>query len=151
MEAPVNIVVESPDAEKANLVGRAIAQGLKDNFGFEQVVHAHIVTDTPGFRAWTASTTEETEESLLQAMVRHNPGIMQTPVTVMSREQTDPMTDSALACKPALMVGGIGEQGQTFEELRDAAWQRAQATLRPQVEKFAKDIIEMFNPSDVKS
>lgn len=164
-DAPVNILVESPDPVKAKLVGEAIALGLKENFGFSQVVHANIVTDTPGFRAWTVSTKEETQESLLAAMVRHNPDIMKTPVTVMSREQESyPTMSSTLQCKPSQMVGGIGEQGQTFDELREmvaglerpsyeamreAAWQKAQAKLQPAVEKFAHDMAEMFEQGGV--
>lgn len=122
MEAPVNIVVESPDGEKAALVGRAIAQGLKENYGLEQVVAAHLVHDSPGFRAWVGHEGEEKQESLLDAMKAHNPGFFQTPVTILSREapddsQVDLNNLPNLADRTNILsLGAIGERGITAEE-----------------------------------
>jgi hypothetical protein len=126
MEAPVNIVVESPDGEKAALVGRAIAQGLKENYGLEQVVAAHLVHDSPGFRAWVGVEGEEKKESLLDAMKTHNPGFFQTPVTILSREAKDASAVDfndlpQLADRTNILsLGAIGEKGVTAEEVSSA-------------------------------
>ena len=87
MEAPINIVVESPDGKAAELVGRAIGQTLQDTYGFKDVMVGHVVADKPGFRAWHATTIhEEKPESLLDAMRDANPQLFQAPVTVISQE-----------------------------------------------------------------
>ena len=163
MEAPINIVVEWPDGEKAELVGRAIAQGLKDNYGFEQVLHAHIVADSPGFRAWKMQVEDVEEQSLLQAMVAHNPGIMQTPVTVLTRQADDAAAVDLgslprLADKPnVISLGGIGETGVTAEELqnfatagtpeemRDKAWEQAKPELMEKAREFAQEVEQLFD------
>jgi hypothetical protein len=148
MEAPVNIVVESPDGKKAALVGRAIAQSLKDNYGFEQVMSAHLVEDSEFFRSWQVPSGEESEESLLSAMVALNPGIMQTPVTIVSREQPD-TTQVEMGSVPSLgqdkrpdvlTIGGIGEVATSLEELREQAWKQyepqAKENLVREIENF---------------
>jgi hypothetical protein len=152
METPVNILVESPDPVKANLVGKAIAQGLRDGYGFNTVMHAHVLVDTPESRSWTVSTAEEQEESILQAMVNLNPNIMDTPVTIVSRgndgtDEPDIAKVDQLLGKRGILLQGIGEEGMGLEELQEQAWRAAQPTIRPMVEKFAQDIIEMFDTS----
>lgn len=122
MNAPVNIVVESPDAKAAELVGRAIGQSLKDTYGFNNVVVANIQADTPGFRAWTSTQgADEKPETLLDAMRDANPQLFDAPVTVISREnvntaEVDVDSMGFLANRPTLSLGAIGEQGITAEE-----------------------------------
>ncbi|BDD79601.1 hypothetical protein [Burkholderia phage FLC9] len=150
MEAPVNILVESTDPHKANLVGKAIAEGLRSNYGFERVMHAHVLVDEPEARSWTVSTVQEQEESILQAMHNLNPGIAETPVTILSRVNNEtPEVDFSnidkLAGKPAILLQGIGEEGDTFEQLREKAWQAAQPRIQPLVDKFVEQAQEFFD------
>lgn len=132
MEAPINIVVESPDADAAELVGRAIGQGLRDGYGFTNVVVAHIQHDTPGLRAWRATDVEEKQETLLDAMKAQNPQLFEVPVTVISRGNPN-SAEVHLESLPkasewfgsledhgsVLPIGGIGLTGVTAEDVID--------------------------------
>lgn len=122
MNAPVNIVVESPDGKAAELVGRAIGQALKDTYGFNHVTVANIQADTPGFRAWTSTQgMDEQPETLLDAMRATNPQLFDAPITVISRENANTVeidTDGMgfLAEPRPLSLGAIGQEGITAEE-----------------------------------
>lgn len=116
MEAPINITVESPDAKQAELVGRAIGQSLRENYGFTNVVVADIVHDMPGFRAWSVHDSES-EGSLLDAMRDSNPGVFEAPVTVLSRHSENlvmvfPQPEDAE--KGMVTLDGIGLIGVTI-------------------------------------
>jgi hypothetical protein len=125
MDAPISIIVSSPDGKAAELVGRAIGQGLKDTYGFENVAVANIVADAPGFRAWSSqSGAVEQPQSLLDAMREANPNVFATPVMVISRE--DPNTaevdlDGLVSWtnqhqRTTLEIGSLREEGITAEE-----------------------------------
>jgi hypothetical protein len=122
MDAPVNIVVESPDGKAAELVGRAIGQALKDTYGFNNVTVANIQADTPGFRAWTSTQgIDEQPDTLLDAMRDANPQLFDAPVTVVSRENANVAeinTDGMgfLSEPRPLSLGAIGQEGITAEE-----------------------------------
>lgn len=125
MDAPISIIVSSPDGKAAELVGRAIGQGLKDTYGFENVAVANIIADSPGFRAWSSqSGAVEEPQSLLDAMREANPNMFSASVMVISRE--DPNTaevnlDGLVTWtnqnqRATLEIGSLGEEGITAEE-----------------------------------
>jgi hypothetical protein len=119
-------------------------------------MHAHVLVDTPESRSWTVSTAEEQEESILQAMVNLNPSIMDTPVTVLSRGNDDTSEPDIskidqLQGHRGILLQGIGDEAVSFDELREKAWQAAQPTLRPMVEKFAQEMIDMFDSSGLSA
>lgn len=119
MDAPINIVVESPDAKAAELVGRAIGQSLRDNYGFNNVAVANIIADVPGFRAWNAyQDVEEQQETLLDAMREVNPNLFGVPVMIVSRESvvSDEINTLHEHINVTEVLGGIGLTGITAEE-----------------------------------
>jgi hypothetical protein len=140
MEAPISIVVSSPDGKAAELVGRAIGQSLRETYGFKNVAVANIIADAPGFRAWNSqSGLIEQPQSLLDAMREANPDVFSSPVMVISREDPNTAevnldglaawTNSNGQESKTLEIGGIGEEGVTFEELQEQAWLNAKPAV----------------------
>lgn len=121
MKAPVTIVVESPDKTQADLVGQAVGQALRENYGFSNVAVAHIRLDQPGFRAWEVHG-DATQESLLDAMREANPLMFDSSVTIVTRESQNTYEVDLLGMPNIPAVGallsmqGFGEEGITAEE-----------------------------------